>query len=351
MDIHTVDSDEFSAEDVVKAHMEDLAIQDRYNVKQLKYWVNEQAKTIFCLTEGPNKEACNQVHLQSHGNTACNIIEVSDNEYNLFMGQGTNVDDLAQTKSGELDPGYRTIILINVISFEQNNIDYLNKIKQFILEHNGIIVREPNHQIMITFMYATDALSFASAIRELLLSASETLEYNLAIVSGKPVDENGSSFFEETKAKINTICGLGLNKKMYLDQETIVLSEKEMQLNKALQSNFIILKKDDFLFATKIYNIIREQFKKSDFKSEDLITEIGLSKSQANRKIKAITGFAPNQLIQESKLQSALIQMANGRKTIAETAYESGFNSPAYFTRVFKKRFNISPSDYNKMFL
>jgi len=64
MDIHTVDSDELSAEDVVKAHMEDLAIEDKFGVKQLKYWVNEQGKTIFCLMEGPSKEACNQVHLE-----------------------------------------------------------------------------------------------------------------------------------------------------------------------------------------------------------------------------------------------------------------------------------------------
>ena len=120
MDIHTVDSDDFSAEDVVKAHMEDLAIQDKFGVKQLKYWVNEQAKTIFCLMEGPDKDACNQVHLQSHGNTACNIIEVADNEYNLFMGQGTNINDLATTDSGDLDPGYRTVLLTNIINFSQN---------------------------------------------------------------------------------------------------------------------------------------------------------------------------------------------------------------------------------------
>ena len=48
MDIHNVDSDDFSVEDVVKAHMEDLAIQDKFGVKQIKYWVNEEAKTIFC---------------------------------------------------------------------------------------------------------------------------------------------------------------------------------------------------------------------------------------------------------------------------------------------------------------
>lgn len=348
MDIHTVDTDEFSAEDVVKAHMEDLAIQDQFGVKQLKYWVNEQAKTIFCLMEGPNKDACNQVHLQSHGNTACNIIEVADNEYNLFMGQGTDVDDLAKTDSGDLDSGYRTILLVNIISFSKNNQGYFGKVKELIQEYNGIVVREPNNQIMITFMYATDAISCASVIMKLLNDASNDLEFNLAVVSGKPVDEEGSTFFEETKAKINKLCSLGLNKKMYLDKETILISEKEIQEKKEKLSNFTVLYNDDFNFSSNLHDVIKKHFTRSDFNSEELISEIGLSKSQANRKIKSLTGLTPNQLIQESRLQSALNNITSNHKTIAEIAYESGFNSPTYFTRVFKKRFRILPTDFTK---
>lgn len=348
MDIHTVDSDEFSAEDVVKAHMEDLAIQDQFGVKQLKYWVNEQAKTIFCLMEGPDKEACNQVHLQSHGNTACNIIEVADNEYNLFMGQGTDVDDLAKTDSGELDPGYRTILLTNIVCFAQSSSGYFKKIKRLVKDHNGVIVREPNNQIMITFMYATDAISCATFIKELLVSAYNELEFNLAVVSGKPVDEKGDTFFEETKAKINSLCSLGLNKKMYLDEKTLSLSKKEIREQKDKQSNFTLVNDNDFSFSFNLSTIINNNFTRSDFNSEKLISEIGMSKSQASRKIKSLTGLAPNQLIQESRLQSALSIMTQKNKTIAEIAYEAGFNSPTYFTRLFKKRFGISPTDFSK---
>ena len=85
MDIHTVGAEPFSIEDVVKAHMEDLAIQEKFGVTQIKYWVNEETQTIFCLMRGPDKESCHLVHKESHGNTACNIIEVSDNEYNLYI--------------------------------------------------------------------------------------------------------------------------------------------------------------------------------------------------------------------------------------------------------------------------
>jgi len=38
--------------------------------------------------------------------------------------------------------------------------------------------------------------------------------------------------------------------------------------------------------------------------------------------------------------------MSQSKKTIAEIAYQSGFNSPTYFTRVFKKRFGISPTEF-----
>ncbi|MEH6512235.1 MAG: nickel-binding protein [Maribacter arcticus] len=348
MDIHTVDSEEFSAEDVVKAHMEDLAVQDKFGVKQLKYWVNENAKTIFCLMEGPNKDACNQVHLESHGNTACNIIEVADNEYNLFMGQGVAVNDLAKTNSGALDPGYRTILLTNIVCFSQNSNGYFGKIKDLVIEHSGAIVREPTNQIMVTFMYATDAISCASLIMELLVSASSKLEFNLAVVSGNPIDEEGTAFFEETLSKINSLCSLGLNKKLYLDKETIALSEKELQVQKEKQTNFTIVDNDDFAFSRILYTTINKHFTQSDFNSEELISKIGMSKSKASRKTKLLTGQAPNQLIQESRLQRALGKMSQSYRTIAEIAYESGFNSPSYFTRVFKKRFDIPPTEFIK---
>ena len=105
-----MDSENFSVEDVVKAHMEDLAIQDKFGVTQIKYWVNVDQKTLFCLMEGPDKESCHNCHKESHGQTACNIIEVKDDEFKLFLGEGTkDANDLAETVMGEIDTGYRTV--------------------------------------------------------------------------------------------------------------------------------------------------------------------------------------------------------------------------------------------------
>ena len=133
-----------------------------------------------------------------------------------------------------------------------------------------------------------------------------------------------------------------------MDKETIVLSEKELLEQKERQNGFTFVNNDDFTFSMKLHNTINKHFTRSDFNSEELISEIGMSKSQASRKIRSLTGQTPNQLIQESRLQIALGKMSQSHKTIAEIAYQSGFNSPTYFTRVFKKRFGISPTDFIK---
>ena len=319
MDIHTVDSDEFSAEDVVKAHMEDLAIQDQFGVKQLKYWVNEQAKTIFCLMDGPNKEACNQVHLQSHGNTACNIIEVADNEYNLFMGVGTDIEDLAQTDSGELDSGYRTILLVNIVCLSQKGNTYLKQTQQLIKEHNGVIVREPKSQIMVSFIAAAEAITCSLSIKNMLVSEKNTFEYNLAVASGKPVDEEGEVFFEETKSRVNSLCSLGLNKRIYMDRATLTLAEKDLLNQKENHNDFTIIDRDNFNFSIELSNVINNNYINSDFNSEALFKLLGLSKSNASRMIKSLTGMSPNQLIQEYRLQKALGKMVERKTTIASS--------------------------------
>ena len=65
MDIHTLD--DVTVDDVAKAHMADLQIQSKYDVKYLRYWVDEAKGEIFCLVEAPSPDAANTVHREAHG--------------------------------------------------------------------------------------------------------------------------------------------------------------------------------------------------------------------------------------------------------------------------------------------
>ncbi|MGZ2369631.1 nickel-binding protein [Ancylomarina sp. YFZ004] len=349
MDIHIVDSDSFTVEDVVKAHMEDLAVQERFGVIQKKYWVNEDAKTLFCLMEGPNKEACNEVHKESHGNTACNIIEVLDDEFNLFLGVGNSVNDLAYTVSGELDTGYRTLLTISLVDLTGQYGHYTNEIHLLIEAYKGVVLIQPEDDIMASFIGASDAILCALEIGKLLKSIPDNFEFYLSLVSGKPVDEKGEHLFEGTKKKGRYLSALGLKRSMYIDTDTKALSSKETHSPTIKKYDFRVLKNEDFSFLFQLVDSINKELFNPDFKSEDLSGIMGLSKSQTYRKIKSLTGLAPNQLIQELRLRQSLKTLKLNRQTIAEIAYDLGFNSPTYFTRVFRKRYHILPTSFIKL--
>ena len=77
MDIHHL-GDGVRHDDVAKAHMADLQTQESYDVRYLRYWVNEAAGKVFCLAEAPSAEAAVAVHRESHGLLADEIFEVQE---------------------------------------------------------------------------------------------------------------------------------------------------------------------------------------------------------------------------------------------------------------------------------
>jgi hypothetical protein len=65
-------------EALTEAHRKDVEIQDKYGVRYLKYWYDLATERVFCLVEGPSKEAVEAVHREAHGNVADEIIEVTE---------------------------------------------------------------------------------------------------------------------------------------------------------------------------------------------------------------------------------------------------------------------------------
>ena len=331
--------------------MKDLEVEKRFGVIQHKYWVNVENKTIFCLMQGPDKESCNAVHVESHGLTACNIIEVSDDEYNLYLGIGDkNEVDLAQTLTGEIDEGYRTILLINHFGLT-GKYDRLIKAELALVEKNkGTVILQPNDDIMVSFVSASNAIQCAQSMANQLRNCEDNFEFRIAVVTGRPVDEKGTHIFEETKRIVNQLCLIGLNSVIYLDESTKLLAGKEGHMDLSDTAGFKILKTEDFHFLNSLIQEVNENLSDPHFNSEKLNMALGLSKSQAYRKIKALVGIATNELIREIKFRYALRALKNSDETVAEIGYGHGFNSPTYFARAFRKRFGVSPSSYTDLF-
>ncbi len=66
------------AEALAGAHQMDLAVQEKHDVKYLRYWFSEQERLIHCLVQAPSKEAAEAVHREAHGMAANDIVEVQE---------------------------------------------------------------------------------------------------------------------------------------------------------------------------------------------------------------------------------------------------------------------------------
>jgi hypothetical protein len=77
MDVHNLDGG-VKVEDVAQAHLADLQKQGDYDVKYLRYWVNEDQGKIFCLVEAPSASAANTVHREAHGLVADAVFPVQE---------------------------------------------------------------------------------------------------------------------------------------------------------------------------------------------------------------------------------------------------------------------------------
>ena len=77
MDVHHIDGG-VAMEDVAKAHLADLQTQDGYDVRYLRYWVDEPNGKVFCLVEAPSAEAAADVHREAHGLVADQIFLVQE---------------------------------------------------------------------------------------------------------------------------------------------------------------------------------------------------------------------------------------------------------------------------------
>ena len=67
LDVHHLGAGKVTAEDVEKAHQKDLAVEDKYGVKFINYWVDEKQGVVFCLSQAPDASKVIQTHKEAHG--------------------------------------------------------------------------------------------------------------------------------------------------------------------------------------------------------------------------------------------------------------------------------------------
>ena len=83
----------------------------------------------------------------------------------------------------------------------------------------------------------------------------------------------------------------------------------------------------------------------SDLSVEDIASDLALSRVQLYRKVKAVTGCTPVDLLRKARLTRARQLLLDSDLTVSEIAYRVGFTSPSYFTKCFKDEYGTVPGE------
>ena len=101
-------------------------------------------------------------------------------------------------------------------------------------------------------------------------------------------------------------------------------------------------------FISRFKQMVEERLADSNLSVEDLAAGMGLSRVQLYRKVKALTGSTPVDLLRKARLAQAQRLLQESDLTVSEIAYQVGFASPSYFTKCYKDEFGIVPGEARK---
>jgi DNA-binding response OmpR family regulator/anti-sigma regulatory factor (Ser/Thr protein kinase) len=122
---------------------------------------------------------------------------------------------------------------------------------------------------------------------------------------------------------------------------------KSLQIGKTITLNESSMTEDvqiEDAFVKKVKDIIEANYSKEEFSLPELCKEIGMSRSQLFRKMKAVTDTAPSDLIRSYRLIKAKEMLEKGDLSVAEVTYQVGFKDPSYFSKLFQEEFGVQPS-------
>lgn len=98
-------------------------------------------------------------------------------------------------------------------------------------------------------------------------------------------------------------------------------------------------------FYTRFLKIFTEEMGNSELGIDEIASRMGLERTQFYRKIKALTNFSPVELIRNLRLKQGRHLVKTSEKSVSEIAYETGFSTPAYFTRCYREAFGETPTE------
>lgn len=350
MDRHDV-SDSVTAENVAELHQKDLKIQHEFGCRGLTYWFDDLRKTAFCLIEAPGEESIKEMHDHAHGEVPHRIIEVDPAIVESFLGR---IEDPVNAKNTRLniinDPAFRIIMAVEpeFYSFRLVHESCKIGVDETARRFEGRIVTHKEDRFLASFISVSKAIECALEIQDSCKEGKDKFPANLAIglSAGVPVTQQ-NSLFEDTVNLAKNMCYI--NAGITITEEIRDLYRSGNLSYTALEDKVFVLSGADQKFLIQLMEFLGKESSNTAVTVKSFQQYLGLSKTQLYRKMTALTGDSPINFLLRYRLKQTLQMLHKSSNNIAETAYATGFNSPSYFSKCFRKVYGLSPTAYKEL--
>ena len=295
-----------------------------------------------------------------------NDVDIVDNSANASASEGKNVVD--ESVLQYIDDGNRSRGKVQLLVSENTNrptvlvVDDNTDIRQYertLLQDEYIVLEAadgkeglsvaikevPDLVICDVMMPVMDGLEFT----EQLKTNTATSHIPVIMLTAKNLEEHRAEGYEHgadsyitkpfhSKVLLARIENL-LRQRQLLKNLYQGTKEAEKEISEAH------LEDRDKQFLKQLQAIIQKNLSDSEFGVEDMGQQIGLSRVQLYRKVKAMTGSSVVDLLRKARLAKARRLLETRSLSVSEVAYEVGFSAPSYFTKCFKDEYGMLPGD------
>ncbi len=357
--------------------------EKRLNREQTLFYTNarHQLRTPLTLIEGPLKQLSKSKELSPNDRSFVDILSRNVEQLSRIVYDVLNfrnekppvVDDAnavteTESKNSDADAmdarvemlvnenkkGFPTILIVDDNADMRRYLRTLLADKYYVIEAsdgaNGLSIANesvPDLIVSDVMMPVMDGLSFCRKIKEepmtshipvILLTARSTESQQLeGLDSGADAYMTKPFSSQLLLARIDNLLKSRRQLKHLFDDRSVMAQVETEKLSAP-----------DRTFIERLKELMQKNLDNSNMKMDDIGAGLGISRVQLYRKVKALTGLSPIELLRQMRLQKAYTLLKTTDWTISEIAYAVGFSSPGYFTTCFKKQFGKYPTEIKK---
>lgn len=179
----------------------------------------------------------------------------------------------------------------------------------------------------------------------------KTSHIPIVMISGKGDDNQNKVRALEMGATVFIDKPFDVN---YLLQQTETILKSQQELKEKYSKRFLVdpsnvtISSMDEELLTKAMKFIEENMDNPDYSVDRFVSDMNVGRTILYQKINDIVGMSIKEFIMNIRLKRSAYLLRHSDATVAEIAYQTGFNNAKYFSICFKKQFEMSPSEFRK---